>query len=201
MVSRAVAMLLIPLSLVVFFTTPVVLFIPFSVYFDPQGDGSLLRKTSGILFSVANSLPSAISSYMVPQPTSGSASLEQGEGEGERGPLFSVGVIFRHKKYGYVGLVRTVDEVCQKSEDWIASNNVDKLPRGRKQPFYLSLVDARYRRSGAETYVAEENIEQIFPGTGDFQHPRLNEFFAHFDPETSTYIEKAKKLEDTLPPS
>lgn len=47
-----------------------------------------------------------------------------------------VGMMFRHKQYGYVGLVLAWDGECKAREGL----NVDDLSRGRRQPFYSVLT-------------------------------------------------------------
>lgn len=52
-----------------------------------------------------------------------------------------VGMMFRHKRYGYVGLVLGWDGECKAGDEWIRAQNVDDLPRGRGQPFYKVVTD------------------------------------------------------------
>ncbi|CAE6415808.1 unnamed protein product [Rhizoctonia solani] len=64
-----------------------------------------------------------------------------------------VGLVFRHIKFGYVGLVTGWNKECKASEEWIEAVGVNQLPRGRHQPFYDVTGE-----DGETRYVAEENI-------------------------------------------
>ncbi|CAE6512900.1 unnamed protein product [Rhizoctonia solani] len=71
-----------------------------------------------------------------------------------RGPVqWWVGLVFRHRKFGYMGLVTGWDKECKADEDWIQAVGVNQLPRGRAQPFYSVVGE-----DGGTRYVAEENI-------------------------------------------
>ena len=50
--------------------------------------------------------------------------------------------------------------VLMLTEAWIETMGVDGLPKGRDQPFYHVLVDARDRAGDQVTYVAQENMQQ-----------------------------------------
>ncbi|KAK1232412.1 hypothetical protein PQX77_004442 [Marasmius sp. AFHP31] len=65
-----------------------------------------------------------------------------------------VGLVFRHRLYGYHGCIFGWDPVCAASEDWISDMGVDTLPRQRYQPFYQSFCN-----DGSIRYVAEDNIK------------------------------------------
>ncbi|SGZ00341.1 BQ5605_C034g11341 [Microbotryum silenes-dioicae] len=69
-----------------------------------------------------------------------------------------IGQVFRHRLFGYCGVVRGFDEECLASEEWIQSMGVDTLPHGRSQPFYHVIIEG-----GGTRYVAQENI-------GDEEH-------------------------------
>jgi len=65
-----------------------------------------------------------------------------GEAEAEEsGPdvRFRVGTVFRHRRQGYVAVVYGWDGKCEMEERWILGNGVDRLPKGRGQPFYNAL--------------------------------------------------------------
>ena len=68
------------------------------------------------------------------------------------------GVRFRHARHGYWGVVVAGDDECSMGAEWQVRMRVARLPRGPRQPFYRSLVDARAVGSAVETYVAEDNI-------------------------------------------
>ncbi|KAG8680005.1 hypothetical protein FRC08_016601 [Ceratobasidium sp. 394] len=68
-------------------------------------------------------------------------------------PRWWVGMVFRHAKFRYVGVILGWDAECAAAEEWILEAGVDRLPRGRSQPFYtVSAAD------GSSRYVAEENV-------------------------------------------
>ena len=60
-------------------------------------------------------------------------------------PAFDVGMLLLHKKYDYRGAVVGYDEACLQTDEWIERMGVEKLARGREQPFYHVLVDSRDR--------------------------------------------------------
>lgn len=49
---------------------------------------------------------------------------------------YKVGQLFRHRRYGYVGLITGWDAKCEAREDWMQRMGVDELPGGRRQSFY-----------------------------------------------------------------
>lgn len=72
---------------------------------------------------------------------------------------YRVGQLFRHRVRHYLALIYGWDPTCRMTQQWITLNQVDRLPRGRRQPFYHVLViDDRSTR-----YVAEENVELLGP--------------------------------------
>lgn len=74
---------------------------------------------------------------------------------------YTVGQVFRHKRYGYQAVITGWDIECGVNSEWMAHDEVDALSRGRHQSFYHTLTcsveDTSIR------YVAEENIEIIEP--------------------------------------
>ena len=52
---------------------------------------------------------------------------------------YKVGQVFRHRRYGYVAAITGWDSECLSGEVWIRQMGVDRLPRGRDQPFYRVL--------------------------------------------------------------
>ncbi|WPG97844.1 Hypothetical protein R9X50_00062500 [Acrodontium crateriforme] len=71
-------------------------------------------------------------------------------------PGFKIGTHFRHKRFGYYGIIVGWDFACAAEQRWIQQMRVDELPRGRDQPFYNVVADDKSIR-----YVAEENIDSI----------------------------------------
>lgn len=49
---------------------------------------------------------------------------------------YRVGSLFRHKRYGYEGVIVGWDPKCVKDEGWISQMGVNRLPGGRDQSFY-----------------------------------------------------------------
>ena len=49
---------------------------------------------------------------------------------------FKVGMLFKHKRYHYEGVITGWDTSCDAGEDWIQSMGVDRLANGRMQSFY-----------------------------------------------------------------
>lgn len=52
---------------------------------------------------------------------------------------FSVGQVFRHRRYGYMAVVTGWDGKCDADEEWIRRMGVDRLDGGRRQAFYHAL--------------------------------------------------------------
>ena len=73
------------------------------------------------------------------------------------------GQVYRHVKYGYIAVISEAHESCRAGSEWREQMRIAELKRGEKQPFYMSLVDARHRPKGQMTYVAEENIRLLSP--------------------------------------
>ena len=55
----------------------------------------------------------------------------------ENSPVkYAVGQVFRHRIRSYLAVVYGWDGWCRMDEQWIVQNSVDRLARGRAQPFY-----------------------------------------------------------------
>ena len=83
---------------------------------------------------------------------------------------FKVGQIVHHRKFGYRGVIISIDENFAGTEDWYERVARSCPPKDR--PWYHVLVDL----SDAVTYAAESSL-----GTdalaSPIQHPYLNHFF------------------------
>lgn len=111
---------------------------------------------------------------------------------------YSVGQVFRHRKYGYRGVVIAYDPVCRASPQWVAATGAASLPSGTDQPFYHCLVDIRDRPEAQVSYVAEDNIELLetpsVPLTPALlvqrvvAHPLINRYFADYRPLEGAYV-------------
>lgn len=78
---------------------------------------------------------------------------------------YEIGMVIRHRRYSYRGVILGHDDHCTAPEAWIQHMGVDSLPKGRRQPFYHVLVDENDRptrgQTASSTYVAQENIEVL----------------------------------------
>ena len=78
--------------------------------------------------------------------------------------LFRVGQLVQHKRYGYRGVVVSVDEVCQADEDWHKGNQTQP---DRDQPWYHVLADGSVQvfypaQSSLEADSSEDAIHNPF---------------------------------------
>ena len=86
--------------------------------------------------------------------------------------------VFRHRKYGYRGVVYGWDRICARDVDWAS-----KLGLQHDQPFYDVLPDEDecQRQFGAtriSKYVAQDNVE-IIPESRVL-HRALNSYFSGY---------------------
>lgn len=87
---------------------------------------------------------------------------------------FAPGVLVRHRRFDYRGVVADVDPVFSLDEAWYGRNAVTRPPRDR--PWYHVLVDGS---GGAVTYVAERNLEAD-PSAQPVEHPLVERYFDAF---------------------
>ena len=87
-------------------------------------------------------------------------------------PLFRVGQLVAHRRYGYRGVVVACDSFCKAPENWYRSNQTQP---DRNQPWYHVLVD----QARTSTYVAQSNLEIDSVG-GPVDHPLVDHFFSEF---------------------
>jgi len=87
-------------------------------------------------------------------------------------PVFTVGQVVKHKRYGYRGVIVEVDLRCQATDQWYQKNQTQP---SRDQPWYHVLVDG----STATTYPAQENLT-LEPIGEPIEHPWLDQFFSIF---------------------
>ena len=125
----------------------------------------------------------------------------------------ALGQVLTHRVYGYRGVIIGYDPVCMMPSDWIAQMGVDKLDRGRAQPFYHVLVDTRDRPDEQVTYVAEENVElpvseSLFKGkppaagmaVDAVEHPLVRRYLTSLDTARGVY-EPVDALKSLYPPN
>ena len=84
---------------------------------------------------------------------------------------FEVGQVVHHKRYNYRGVVAKADPRCGAPDEWYFGN---KTQPDRSQPWYHLLV-----HGGAETYVAEENLELDESGR-EVAHPYVPRIFSMY---------------------
>lgn len=85
-------------------------------------------------------------------------------------PKFQSGQVIHHKRFGYRGVIVSVDETFQGSDDWYRDVARSRPPKDR--PWYHVLVDG----SNHETYVAERHLE-LDRTREPIEHPLVEVFF------------------------
>ena len=101
-----------------------------------------------------------------------------GEEPFEQLPKFLPGQLVKHKRYGYRGVIVSVDRHCKADPNWYMSNQSQP---DRKQPWYHVLVDD----SATVTYPAQENLIEDDSGL-PVNHPLVEVFFSSF--ESGVYL-------------
>ncbi len=90
----------------------------------------------------------------------------------QRDPLYHLGQIVRHRRYGYRGVVVDFDLTCKADAAWYQSNQTQP---DRDQPWYHVLVDG----SSNSTYAAQTSLEAD-ERSDPIIHPYLELFFEQF---------------------
>ncbi|MCG8417417.1 MAG: heat shock protein HspQ [Proteobacteria bacterium] len=83
---------------------------------------------------------------------------------------FQSGQIVHHKRFGYRGVVVSVDQTFQGTEEWYQQVARSRPPKDN--PWYHVLV----HDSNAETYVAERHLE-LDESEEPIEHPLVSMFF------------------------
>ncbi|XP_060105610.1 F-box only protein 21 isoform X1 [Heteronotia binoei] len=103
---------------------------------------------------------------------------------------YSVGLVMKHKRYGYNCVIYGWDPACMMGHEWIRNMNVHSLPHGPHQPFYNVLVE-----DGSCRYAAQENLEYNTE-PGEIPHPDIGRYFMEF---AGTYYMANAELEIRYP--
>ncbi|XP_072921583.1 F-box only protein 21 [Hemitrygon akajei] len=94
--------------------------------------------------------------------------------EKHKGIEFSVGLIMRHKRYGYDCVIYGWDPKCMMGLGWMRTMGVYNLPHGPDQPFYNVLV-----QDGSCRYAAQENL--IYHSSPmEISHQEVGRYFSEF---------------------
>lgn len=110
--------------------------------------------------------------------------------EKHRDVFYSIGLIMKHKRYGYNCVIYGWDPTCMMGHEWIRNMNVHSLPHGHHQPFYNVLVE-----DGSCRYAAQENLEyNVEPQ--EISHPDVGRYFSEF---TGTHYVPNAELEIRYP--
>ncbi|KAJ5219778.1 hypothetical protein N7468_008982 [Penicillium chermesinum] len=99
---------------------------------------------------------------------------------------FKVGQVFQHRRYFYRAIITGWDSECDAGEQWMRRMGIDRLQAGRHQSFYHVLAEDRSMR-----YVAEENIELIFPKLDDLPQDLImvaGKHFKRWDAASGTFV-------------
>ncbi|KAL9031095.1 MAG: hypothetical protein Q9196_000858 [Gyalolechia fulgens] len=100
---------------------------------------------------------------------------------------FTIGRVFRHKRYNYQGVITGWDVECAAGETWMSQMGVDQLSRGRHQSFYHVLVEDKTVR-----YVAEENITDISVDAGANLMSLAGRHFKRYDQGSKMFVSNLK---------
>ncbi|KAK3621939.1 hypothetical protein LTR56_014565 [Elasticomyces elasticus] len=106
---------------------------------------------------------------------------------GEGGVGFKIGTYFKHRRYHYEGVVVGWDTKCKAEDRWMEQMQVDRLPRGREQPFYNVVADDKTVR-----YVAEENIEGLSDTPSEGVLALAGRYFKRWDSEAGVFVSNIK---------
>lgn len=91
----------------------------------------------------------------------------------DRFPVFKPGMLIKHKRYGYRGVVVDLDPICQADNDWYQKNQTQPE---KSQPWYHVLV----HNSGSVTYAAQSSLEKD-SSVKQILHPLIPFFFNGFN--------------------
>lgn len=105
---------------------------------------------------------------------------------------YSIGQVFRHKNFGYRGVVVGWDGRCDRPKEWLIGNGMS--PARGQQPFYHIIPDQpdclRLFGSTRESkYVAQDNLEPIKDvDERAIDHEHLMAYFSRYSPSTGSFV-------------
>ncbi|XP_043571776.1 F-box only protein 21 isoform X1 [Chiloscyllium plagiosum] len=103
---------------------------------------------------------------------------------------FSVGLIMKHKRYGYDCVIYGWDPKCTMGLDWMRTMGVHNLPHGPDQPFYNVLV-----QDGSCRYAAQENLI-CHASPLEIGHEEVGRYFSDF---SGTHYIANEELQNQYP--
>ncbi|KAF7995108.1 hypothetical protein HCN44_004580 [Aphidius gifuensis] len=101
---------------------------------------------------------------------------------------YAVGMIMRHRSYGYLCVITGWDEKCEATPDWMNEMGIDELLNGQNQPFYHLFAD-----DGSIRYAAEENLT-VAPNPNLVCHDEIGRFFYKYC--ITHYLPNAEKQKE-----
>lgn len=110
---------------------------------------------------------------------------------------YGVGQVFRHKVYGYKGVIYGFDRRCERDAEWIAQMGV----KDAEVPFYFALpdeFDCQRLFGGVRLtkYVSQDNIDPLEDGR--VVHRALDNYFVGYSERLKRYI-PVKRLQFEYP--
>jgi heat shock protein HspQ len=90
------------------------------------------------------------------------------------GPMFEIGTIVHHKRFGYRGVIVDAHQHFEGTEEWYSRVARSRPPRNR--PWYQVLV----HNASIETYVSERQLE-VAECKEPINHPYVPVFFNEFE--------------------
>jgi hypothetical protein len=168
----------------IFAAVPVAIMLPLAAYLDP----SFLARLDAAALAVVRRLPRAVVGAIgaaddVWSEGDSDDSDDSDDSAGSGRHAFRVGQVFKHKVKRYTGAITRLTPAGERGEHGLGTGDV----------WYSALIDQRYSKSigQSEVFVAESEIERMYPGSRDgFLHPKRDNFFRSFDPEDSAFVPK-----------
>lgn len=134
-------------------------------------------------------------------------SVDSADDEDRKDVHYKIGQHFRHKRYGYMGMIFGWDFKCEADPRWISQMRVDDLPGGRGQPFYnimyvLHMLMLEEKRcvltfcgradDKSQRYVAEENIELSEEMPGENLMALAGRYFKRWDAGEKVFVSNVR---------